>query len=268
MNELSGVICDLSETIEILIANDQQLSSEYKITKKEYIKHKQEFIRISEAIHQLFNRCVTDDSITREWQNLTREINGPFNNRSNFRAKHLVERLRDSWQHLLRDRATRSLTYNDEQFHALEKIKIGETGKRIKALLCDEVRLAINYQAEALADWYKMAQTLYLQTQILQKDVMTYEESLLDIKDKLVQMKEDAKTNGTNINMANNNHTNNILNGDTNGCRVDLKLIMNYQREIAALMRQNSELIDMIQNLNFDELDEVQQSLPLDNTRL
>lgn len=36
----------------------------------------------------------------------------------------IFSELQDSWQHLLRDRATRSLTYNDEQFHALEKIKV------------------------------------------------------------------------------------------------------------------------------------------------
>lgn len=35
-----------------------------------------------------------------------------------------INNFQDSWQHLLRDRATRSLTYNDEQFHALEKIKV------------------------------------------------------------------------------------------------------------------------------------------------
>lgn len=48
----------------------------------------------------------------------------PSRTRSSAQAKYMVERLRDSWQHLLRDRATRSLTYNDEQFHVLEKIKV------------------------------------------------------------------------------------------------------------------------------------------------
>ena len=65
-----------------------------------------------------------------------------------------MDRLRDSWQHLLRDRATRSLTYNDEQFHALEKIKVAETGKRIKALLNDDVKPAVALEAECLADWW------------------------------------------------------------------------------------------------------------------
>jgi hypothetical protein len=93
----------------------------------------------------------------------------------------------------LRDRATRNLTYNDEQFHALEKIKVSETGKRVKALLNDEVKPAVAAEGECLADWYKMSQTIFLQTQILEKDVAMYEDKLYEIKTKLVQLKDSLK---------------------------------------------------------------------------
>jgi TANK-binding kinase 1 len=83
-----------------------------------------DFLRVSEPIQQLFNRFCTEDQLMREWKSSSRDIKNPSENYSNEKAKHLVERLRDSWQHLLRDRATRSLTYNDEQFHALEKVII------------------------------------------------------------------------------------------------------------------------------------------------
>ncbi len=43
--------------------------------------------------------------------------------------------MQESWQHLLRDRASRTLTYNDEQFHILEKIKMGETIRVIADIL-------------------------------------------------------------------------------------------------------------------------------------
>jgi hypothetical protein len=43
--------------------------------------------------------------------------------------------MQESWQHLLRDRASRTLTYNDEQFHILEKIKMGETIRVIVDIL-------------------------------------------------------------------------------------------------------------------------------------
>lgn len=79
---------------------------------------------ISDPIKQHHNRFVIDDDLNRQWQAANRQIKGPNEERSYERMKHFVERLRESWQHLLRDRATRSLTYNDEQFHALEKIKV------------------------------------------------------------------------------------------------------------------------------------------------
>lgn len=59
-----------------------------------------------------------------EWENSTRGLWCPWSAKASQRAATLVDRLRDGWQHLLRDRATRSLTYNDEQFHVLERIKV------------------------------------------------------------------------------------------------------------------------------------------------
>lgn len=251
---------DFSESIEMFLEPNATLFDEFNESHSDLMNHNKEFTRIAEAINQLHNRCITDDSINREWQTLTREINGPHKNRSSHRAKHLVERLRDSWQHLLRDRATRSLTYNDEQFHALEKIKAAETGKRIKSLLADDVRPAIHVQAEALADWYKMAQTLYLQTQILQKDVITYEESVFEIKERLSRVRNKAK-----ITERQNNNT--VKNGQIfNG--YDLKMLSSKLRDIKALLHQNGELVDTIKNLRFEDVDDIMSSMPPDNTRL
>lgn len=117
---------------------------------------------VVEPTQQLHSKFVVDESLTAEWKQAIRDKHCPCKTRSIARAKHLIDRLRDSWQHLLRDRATRSLTYNDEQFHALEKIKVAETGKRIKALLNDDVKIVVEQIAECLADWYKRAQTIYV----------------------------------------------------------------------------------------------------------
>lgn len=224
---------------------------------------KQQFNRLFEAVQQLHNRNVKEDFLSREWRALTRDINGPSKNRANFRAKHLVERLRDSWQHLLRDRATRSLTYNDEQFHALEKIKITETGKRIKSLLTENVRPETYKQAEALADWYKMAQTIYLQSEILLKDLQTYEESMFDVRDRLVHLRDEIKADGK------ESGASSVETSLHMGPRVELggnmKILMNYQRDIMALIRQNAEIVETIQRLGLDtdELTSLQ-----DQTRL
>ena len=65
-----------------------------------------------------------ESGLSDEWNCGTREFNCPWKSKASQRSATLVDRLRDGWQHLLRDRATRSLTYNDEQFHVLERIKV------------------------------------------------------------------------------------------------------------------------------------------------
>ena len=84
----------------------------------------------------------------------------------------------ESWQHLLRDRAARTLTYNDEQFHILEKIKMTETIRTIIDLLTKECEPSVSNKTEALADWYKKASTIYLQTEILYKDLSSFEDDI------------------------------------------------------------------------------------------
>lgn len=76
------------------------------------------------AVQQLHTRYVAEQTLTREWSSCTRGLSCPTETCAAARARTLVDRLRDSWQHLLRDRATRNLTYNDEQFHVLERIKV------------------------------------------------------------------------------------------------------------------------------------------------
>lgn len=102
---------------------------------------------------------------------------------------------------MLRDRATRALTYNDEQFHALEKIKTSETGKRLKLLLQEDVKPVVAQIAECLADWYKRAQTVYLKTQILEKDAVTCDDALFSIRQQISSIKEEFKSDDAALNV-------------------------------------------------------------------
>ncbi|KAL7300519.1 hypothetical protein TKK_0006518 [Trichogramma kaykai] len=152
---------------------------ETKNWKKELdIKSNELFVELAPAISQLHQRYVYENSLKAEWSKSTQTLWCPFAGKASQRASTLVDRLREGWQHLLRDRATRSLTYNDEQFHVLERIKVTETGRRLKELHENHVIPAITHRSECLADWYKMAQTVYLQTQILDKDIDNYERAL------------------------------------------------------------------------------------------
>ena len=114
--------------------------------------------------------------MTKEWGEVTREMADISTGGQ--RATTYVTKLKESWQHLLRDRASRTLTYNDEQFHILEKIKMTETIRILVALLVTECTPSITSRTEALADWYKMASTIYLQTEILFKDLSVYQDDI------------------------------------------------------------------------------------------
>ncbi|XP_047536401.1 inhibitor of nuclear factor kappa-B kinase subunit epsilon [Vanessa atalanta] len=119
-----------------------------------------------------------------DWDDALLHAPCPSELRLHLKAKTLVERLRESWQHLVRDRATRSMTYNDEQFHVLERITVAETGRRARALLQRAAPLA-RARADAIADWYKVAQTVFLQTQILDKDLSSTELKVLALAARL-----------------------------------------------------------------------------------
>ncbi|CAO1367657.1 unnamed protein product [Diamesa hyperborea] len=262
LEDVSSTIHELSDALESLAANNEIYNEEVKSIASDLLILKQDFTRISEPVQQLYNRFVTEDNLNREWKTSSREIKSPSKNYSNEKGKHLVERLRDSWQHLLRDRATRSLTYNDEQFHALEKIKVGETGKRIKALLNDNVKPAIILEAECLADWYKMAQTIFLQTQILEKDLTSYEENIFELKDRLVRIKDELK----NENLDSKKSVSNMFKESSMAVRKRLEIqsnvksMMEYQKEIQDIMQENSELVKMLQNVGFDDCNSIENS--------
>lgn len=163
-----------------------QLLAAYKLSNLIQIGYVDELKQLSEGfvtetakkITQLHQSHVTENSLKNEWDTSSRSLKCPAKTRASERAKTEVERLRDSWQHLVRDRATRTLSYNDEQFHILERIKITHTINRIKGLLQKEVFPQYMQLAENVGDWYKIAQTVFLQIMILKRDVLNYEGNL------------------------------------------------------------------------------------------
>ena len=140
-------------------AEDEVLSSD----RKRVAAFRRQLDELSPAIAQLHKRCVTEHHLTREWAEATRDttVTGTANNAAAARdlspaaakAKTYVSKLKESWQHLLRDRASRTLTYNDEQFHILEKIKMQETTRVLVDLLSKECQPAVAALTDALADW-------------------------------------------------------------------------------------------------------------------
>ncbi|XP_034668298.1 serine/threonine-protein kinase TBK1 isoform X1 [Drosophila subobscura] len=239
-NLLSTVI-DYADVVQSTAKTkgDQELKNLLKTLKNV----KNDFDGAADVISQMHKHFVQDDELNDQWASSMHGKKCPCRTRASAQAKYLVERLRDSWQHLLRDRATRTLTYNDEQFHALEKIKVDHNGKRLKALLLDNVNPAVAQIAECLADWYKLAQTVYLKTQILEKDVRDCERKLNGIRDELYHIKTEQNLDGDTNTMHNNIQLLKLKERNT------LREMQQQQHEVMAVMRKNSELITFLSKL-------------------
>lgn len=94
-----------------------------------------------------------------------------------------------------------------------------------------------------------MAQTIFLQTQILQKDLSSFEDALFEIKSRLVRIKDDMKCDkeDNKKNVSSSISIRNRLEVQNN-----VKNMLVYQKEIHAILQQNAELIQMIQNVDLD----------------
>lgn len=78
--------------------------------------------------------------------------------RCNNKAETYVNKIRDSWQAFVRDKTTRTLSFHDEQYHLLEKVKIQQNSKKLLTLLQEECKKACHVLAKKLEEWYKNAQ--------------------------------------------------------------------------------------------------------------
>ncbi|KAK7072288.1 hypothetical protein SK128_028032 [Halocaridina rubra] len=127
------------------------------------------------VVNQLYERVVSGRQLSRQWQQGGGDVAAV--ERAPNKASTYVNKLRESWQHLLRDRAARTLTFNDEQFHLLEKMKMKETAKSLEALLAF-VTATLHHTTDNLADWCKVAKVQRVQAEIEEADVQKHEVQL------------------------------------------------------------------------------------------
>ncbi|XP_042862364.1 inhibitor of nuclear factor kappa-B kinase subunit epsilon-like isoform X2 [Penaeus japonicus] len=134
------------------------------------------------VVNQLYERVVRGGQLRRQWQQAGN--NAVAVERAPNKASTYVTKLRESWQHLLRDRAARTLTFNDEQFHLLEKMKMKETAKSLETLLAS-VTATLHHTTDNLADWCKVAKVQRVQTEIEEADVEKHEVLVVSFQDTL-----------------------------------------------------------------------------------
>merc|ERR1719221_2171463 len=221
---------------------------------------------LAPAVHQLHKRYASDGHLHKEWLESTREMADISS--ASIRAATHVSKLKESWQHLLRDRAARTLTYNDEQFHILEKIKMTETIRTIIDLLTKECEPSVSNKTEALADWYKKASTIYLQTEILYKDLSSFEDDIASFslglrhsQDRYHQLVRDmaVRVREAREEAAPPPAPTPQPPSDTRNVRKAVKSILGTQDEVWGLLRENSRLIEQFTSL-------AAAAGPLDNT--
>lgn len=133
-----------------------------------------------------------------------------------------------------------------------------ETGKRIKSLLNTEIKPSVLMFIDCLADWYKVAQTIYLQTEILENDLTDQEEQLSKVRSKLFILKEDMKTQGDDSDTDNEGNNRNVTTDNNNKLikaggdkdltfsRRDMKTLFNLSCDNKTLVRENEDLISQL----------------------
>ena len=137
---------------------------------------------------QLYERVVVGKQLRQQWH--PPSASDPISiDRTPNRAATYVSKLRESWQHLLRDRAARTLTFNDEQFHLLEKMKMKETAKCLENLMTS-VTGTLHHTTDTLADWCKVAKVQRVQTEIEEADVDKHESVLESFQETLSNTEE------------------------------------------------------------------------------
>ena len=237
---LTSILNQQINFYETLIQNKPPKTSTNDVIISQFKSLKAQLNELNPAIEQLHKRYVGENHLIREWKdvNISKDVLT-----SSIKAQTYVAKLKESWQHLLRDRASRTLTYNDEQFHILEKIKMQETIRTLMDLLTKEITPAVNNQTEHMADWYKMAQTTFLQTEILKKDISLYMDKIKDFSDVLKDAQEafspSLKANGTH-----NHHHQYHTPTESRQLKKAVKNILTAQDEVWGILRENTRLIE------------------------
>ncbi|XP_059478368.1 serine/threonine-protein kinase TBK1 [Neocloeon triangulifer] len=225
-----------------------------------------ELEKLTPATKQLSSK-----DLRKEWLDSSEGLGVERSNSELSKINSLVTRLKESWQHLLRDRSTRDPSYNDEQFHLLERIKATETAKKIVNMLTTQTLPFAAALADCLSDWYKLAQTSFLQVEILKRDVLYYQGQLekfqesYEIVEELYLSNTEAQlsTSGKNslserksVSPTSNHSPSPALSispvpqsSSKVSCRKSLADVLAIQEEIKQIAKENSDLINQFQSI-------------------
>lgn len=142
----------------------------------------------------------------------------------------------------------------------LISLQIKETAQRTRNLLENEVYPAVSQLAECLADWYKMAQTVYQQSEILDSEIDNYEAKLHEYINKINNNDINFHDGLTNISKvictANSKHGGRVKAQDTKKYRTILNDIKLTEEEIESVLNGNTKLVRELHSITNGNNDE------------
>lgn len=125
----------------------------------------------------------------------------------------------------------------------------------MKALLETECIPAMTQRSECVADWYKMAQTVFLQTQILDKDIDSYERVLESFSYRLSHESKERNENLVHSldRLPGKSKTIEKTSVPVQESTKKWRNICDTQEQIAMLLCENGMLIDQLDHLSMME---------------
>lgn len=112
---------------------------------------------------------------------------------SRSRAKYYCQKIRESWQFLLKDKSNRSLSITEDQLHCLEKIKIDNNSKKLYNLVHNICFPAMAEMTKRLETWYAEAQVCYKESEVLLKEFTSFTKRCEELQQCLNKVREDQK---------------------------------------------------------------------------
>lgn len=129
----------------------------------------QKFCALKTAISNLEAKVLITRSLQKQWDQAMEdciELKGCIE-----KADTYVNKIRESWQALVRDKSLRTLSFPDEQFHILEKVKVQQTSKKLLNLLQEECLKSCLQASHKLDEWYSGMQATMVQNKCLEDDL-------------------------------------------------------------------------------------------------
>uniref|UniRef100_T1JDA2 Protein kinase domain-containing protein n=1 Tax=Strigamia maritima TaxID=126957 RepID=T1JDA2_STRMM len=175
-----------SDSMHLLDPSSKQLRD--SVVAKEDSNHRVEiqFSEISSKLKPLIKNTLETDILWKSWLELSSQI-------PDIESSHLakttsyVRLMREGWEYLSRDK--RALSYNDEQFHTIEKRKLEECSKKLKGIYETSV-CASHMASDLLSSWLSLAQVDLYDSAFLCDQLNMFQDMFNSHKESLDQASE------------------------------------------------------------------------------